>query len=135
MSIGDDTDNSKLWIDLVEEEEQEEKQKSTSENDSLYYTREAEISDWKAPFPIKAREFNAWVTCAETEGILYIREEYLQVVYKDLESNIKDFFVNNKQLNGEKHDWQPGQLCSIQSNGFWYRGNFVITTVLYIRNR
>lgn len=109
-----------MWIDLVEEEEEE--KKVTSTNGSPYHTREAKITDWIPPFPIQDRTFYAWVTCAETAGILYIRKESLQQVYKDLEINIKQFFDNNKQLNRENHDWQPGQLCTIEQNGFWYRG-------------
>lgn len=113
------SDNSKAWIDIVEEEEK----KFDAQVGSPYRTKETNITDWKPPFPIKERQFFAWVTCAETEGILYIRPENYQVVYKDLERNIKEFFDSNKQLNRENHKWQPGQLCTIASGGFWYRGN------------
>lgn len=113
------SEKSKTWIDMLEEEEEK---NANTQNDSPYHTREAEIVDWKPPFPIKDREFYAWVTCAETEGILYIRAENLQEVYRDLEKNIKEYFDNNKELNKVNYNWQPGQLCSIESKGFWYRG-------------
>lgn len=114
------------------EEEYEEATTSTLQNESPYHTKEAEIKDWTSPFPIKNREFCAWVTCAETEGILYIREEELQKVYKDLEKNIKEFFdTNTTELDRSEHNWQPGQLCTIALNDFWYRGNFLQCYIWY----
>lgn len=96
---------------------------SHSHNTSPYHTKEADILDWSPPFRIKEREFSASITCAETEGVLYIMAENLIPVYQDLEKNIKEFFENNEHLSRKNHNWQPGQLCTISSNGLWYRGN------------
>ncbi|XP_074033525.1 RING finger protein 17 isoform X2 [Leptinotarsa decemlineata] len=106
------------WIDMIEKAE---KMQQPQKLDSPYRTREAEINDWKPAFPIDKREFYAWITCAENEGYLYLRDESLQSVYQEMESNIKEYFENQPPIQ-EKHDWQPGQLCTISYKGLWYRG-------------
>lgn len=60
----------------MEEEEKDrkkKKKKNKNDNDSPYRTQAAEITDWIPAFPIEEREFKAWITCAETGGIIYLR--------------------------------------------------------------
>lgn len=108
------------WSQIVEEE-----QNSTdSKQDSPYHTRETEITDWAPAFTFKKREFNAWITCANTEGILYLREEDLQSVYKNMELNLKQYF-DSQPTRVENNKWQPGQICTISYNDYWYRGKIL----------
>ncbi|XP_056637361.1 uncharacterized protein LOC130445637 [Diorhabda sublineata] len=101
------------WNELMEEEEKLKK----CEND----VEEEEIEDWIEPFSIKETEFYAWITCAETGGILYLREEKLQNVYKEMEQNIKEYF-DKEPPSPPDDDWQPGHLCTINYNDLYYRG-------------
>ncbi|CAH1987754.1 unnamed protein product [Acanthoscelides obtectus] len=107
------------WYDLVEEEERQ----ASSQNDSPYDTKEADIEDWIPPFPIDKEEFHAIIITAENEGYLYLREESLHKVYLEMENNIKEFFANKTPGEKEDHKWEVGQLCTIASDdGKFYRG-------------
>ncbi|XP_018575027.1 RING finger protein 17 isoform X2 [Anoplophora glabripennis] len=115
-TIGSSTD----WNQLVEEEQNS----PDSKQDSPYHTRETEITDWKPAFSIKKHEFNAYVLCADTEGILYLREENLQPVYENMEQNLKQYF-DSQPLRAESNNWQPSQICTISDNDYWYRGKIL----------
>lgn len=114
------TSGSVDWNEIIEEEQNQ----SDSKQDSPYHTRETEITDWKPAFPIKKHEFNAWITCAETEGILYLRDEDLQAVYKNMEVNLKQYF-DSQMPSLENNNWQPGQICTISYKDYWYRGKIL----------
>ncbi|KAJ8921526.1 hypothetical protein NQ315_003144, partial [Exocentrus adspersus] len=109
------------WIALIEEEENS---ASNSKHDSPYHTREAEITDWKPPFPIKKYEFKAFITCADIGGILYLRDEDLQPVYQDMENNLKQYF-DSQSPSLDRPVWQPGQICTISYKDYWYRGKIL----------
>lgn len=108
------------WNELIEEEQN----LSESKQDSPYHTRDTEITDWKPAFPIEKCEFNAWITCAEPDGILYLRDEHLQSVYKEMELNMKQYF-DNQTHSAEKKVWRPGQICTISYKDYWYRGKIL----------
>ncbi|VEN52474.1 unnamed protein product [Callosobruchus maculatus] len=107
------------WYDLVEEEEK----KIGSQNDSPYHTKEADIEDWKPPFPIDKEEFYAIIITAENEGYIYLREETLHKVYLEMEGNINEYFADKTPTEKEKHQWEVGQLCTVAGeDGKFYRG-------------
>ncbi|CAH1119195.1 unnamed protein product [Phaedon cochleariae] len=107
----------------AEKEEGDKESEGKEEESSPYRTySEAEIEDWIPAFAITKVEFNARVTCAETEGILYLRDEELQSVYEVMENNIKGYFDKLPKRSHIDHNWEPGQLCTISFNDYFYRG-------------
>ncbi|XP_030759093.1 RING finger protein 17 isoform X2 [Sitophilus oryzae] len=131
-SIFEDAPNedkaTKSWVDLVENElgtldRIQEKQTNQEMQPEISLQKIENITDdWLPPYRLGKKEFEARVTCVETGGHMYLREDRLEKVYQKLEENMKLYFERNPPtLNNDK--WQPGQLCTIKyTDDNWYRG-------------
>lgn len=78
-----------------------------------------DVKHWLSPSKFTRREFFAYVTCAENEGYLYIREEELQKSYEDMQQKITKHFDN---IPFSPFVLREDQMVTVRSEGFWYRG-------------
>ncbi|KAK9889182.1 hypothetical protein WA026_004459 [Henosepilachna vigintioctopunctata] len=84
-----------------------------------------EINEWQ-PNSIKKKEFYGYITCAENEGFLFVRDEELQPIYKEMEHNMKQHFDSIPKAN--PFVLHEHQLVTVWHCDFWYRG--VILSVI-----
>ncbi|KAF7268803.1 hypothetical protein GWI33_018152 [Rhynchophorus ferrugineus] len=84
-------------------------------------TTEGYIDSWLPPFQLTKKEFYARVTCVETGGHLFIRDENMNKLYEKMQANIKEYFDNNPPQQ-QSNNWKADELCTIKYDGNWYRG-------------
>ncbi|KAL3289718.1 hypothetical protein HHI36_023118 [Cryptolaemus montrouzieri] len=81
------------------------------------------ISSWLPPAPITKTKFFGYITCAESEGYLFLRDQTLHAHYKEMEANMKTNF--DALPKAERFEMHPYQMVTIWSNSLWYRGTIL----------
>ncbi|CAG9856328.1 unnamed protein product [Phyllotreta striolata] len=108
--------NSSLnWSDIVEEEEKKEAQKKGN-----YSVETVKDLDWLPPFPVTEGEHDVWVTCAEGDGFIYVRESEMQQAYEEMKKHMKEYFEDLPNKN-EDYMWTEGNVCTMYYEDYFYR--------------
>ncbi|RZC35876.1 RING finger protein 17 [Asbolus verrucosus] len=82
------------------------------------------LTSWPKPLRVQKKEFDAVLTCVDSEGCFSIRDEDMQSIYLDLEANLNSKF-SSLQLPQESVNWRPSEMCTILYENSWYRGTVI----------